>query len=126
MSYQSKAKSIWNWDRLRNDYSAKPMENKFVSSESILLQASLCSYFMGWKIYLFTCKKIAFMSSKKIFQPSLYMNIKYIWEYSICLSYQEIYSVKIFTPCRCLCGAMNFSIYWNDSYTSIVFFYLVF
>ena len=35
----------------------KPMEGKFVSSESILSQTSLCSYFVSWKIYLFTCKK---------------------------------------------------------------------
>ena len=29
----------------------------------------------------------------------------------ICLSYGEIYFVKIFTPCRRLCGVMNFSVY---------------
>ena len=46
-----------------------------------------------------------------IFQPSLKKKIRYIWEQSICLSYREIYFEKIFTPCRRLCGVMNFSVY---------------
>ena len=33
------------------------MEDKFLSSDSILSRTSLCSYFVSWKIYLFTCKK---------------------------------------------------------------------
>ena len=31
---------------------------------------------------------------------------------------REIYFVKIFTPCRRLCGVINFSVYWNDDHTS--------
>ena len=47
------------------------MENKFVSSESILSRTSLCSYFVGWKIYLLlgNLYKIALMSSTKIIIP---------------------------------------------------------
>ena len=33
------------------------MEDKFLSSDSILSQTSFCSYFVSWKIYLFTSKK---------------------------------------------------------------------
>ena len=45
------------------------MENKFVSSGSILSRTYLCLYFVSWKMYLFTCKKIAFMSSTEMFIP---------------------------------------------------------
>ena len=45
------------------------MEDKLVSSESILSRTSLCSYFLSWKIYLFTSKKIAFMSSTEMIIP---------------------------------------------------------
>ena len=41
------------------------------------------------------------------------------------LYYREIFFVKTFTPYSRLCGVMNFSVYWNDDYTSIAFFYLV-
>ena len=37
--------------------------------ESILLRTSLCSYFVSWKIYLFICRKITFMSSTEIIIP---------------------------------------------------------
>ena len=43
--------------------------------------------------------KILSTNSKK--EDTIYMRI-------ICLSYQETYFVKMFTPCRCLCGVMNF------------------
>ena len=45
------------------------MEDKFLSSESILSRTSLCSYFVSWKIYLFTCKKIALMNSTEMIIP---------------------------------------------------------
>ena len=45
------------------------MEDKFLSSKSILSRMSLCSYFVNSKIYLFTCKKIAFMSSTEMIIP---------------------------------------------------------
>ena len=47
----------------------KTNEDKFVSSESILSRMSLCSYFVSWKIYLFTCKKMTFMSSTEMMIP---------------------------------------------------------
>ena len=65
-SNQSKVISVESWKRLRNDYSTKPMDGKFLSSDSILSRMSLCSYFVSWKIYLFTRKKITFMSSTEI------------------------------------------------------------
>ena len=41
------------------------MEDKFVSSESILSRMSLCSYFVNWKMYLFTCKKLPLWAAQK-------------------------------------------------------------
>ena len=45
------------------------MEDKFLSSESILSQTSLCLHFASWKMYLFSSKKIAFMSSTEMIIP---------------------------------------------------------
>ena len=61
-----------------------------------------------------------FFSTKSKLEDAIYMGIIYMSFLS------RNCFVKIFTPCRCLCGVMNFSVYWNDDYTSIVFFYLVF
>ena len=47
-----------------------------------------------------------------------------IYGNNLCLSYQEIYFVKVFNPCRRLCGAMNSLVYWNDEYTSVVLCYI--
>ena len=61
----------------------------------------------------------------KIFQLNFFNQVEKrrydIYGNNLCLPYREIYFVKIFAPCR-LCGVMNFSVYWNDDYTSIVFF----
>ena len=51
--------------QLKIDYSAKPMEVKFKSSESILPRTSLCSYLLSWKMYLFTCKKSSLWAAQK-------------------------------------------------------------
>ena len=53
----------------KDDYFAEPVEDNFLSSDSILSRTSLCPYFVSWKIYLFTSKKIAFMSSKEMIIP---------------------------------------------------------
>ena len=132
------------------------MEDKFLSSKSILSRMPLCSYFVSSKIYLFTCKKIAFMSSTEMIIPFriIFLRLRHeknifclvnfcdvgilrkkmrllfsrsqcfnrffltkskkgdtIYMRIICLSYREIYLVKTFTPCRRLCGVMNFSVY---------------
>ena len=68
-SNQPKVISVESWERLRNDYSTKPMEGKFLSSDSILSRMSLYSYFVSWKIYLFTSKKIAFKSKTEMIIP---------------------------------------------------------
>ena len=54
--------SVQSYKRLKlrafkDDYSAEPMEDNFLSSNSILSRTSLCPYFVSWKIYLFTSKK---------------------------------------------------------------------
>ena len=53
----------------KDDYSAEPVEDNFLSSDSILSRTSLCPYFVSWKIYLFTSKKIGFMSSTEMISP---------------------------------------------------------
>ena len=143
------------------------MEDKLVSSELILLRTSLRSYFVSWKICLFTCKKIAFMSSTEMIIPfrlilrhekrCILWNLlrsRHLMEknrifFAILMFFPKVFStkskkedtiymgiiymsfltrnlfVKIFTPCRRLCGVMNFSVCWNDD-CNVVFFYLVF
>ena len=41
------------------------MEDKFMLSESIHSRTSLCSYFLSWKIYLFTGKKFSLWAAQK-------------------------------------------------------------
>ena len=50
---------------LRNDYSAKPMEDKIESSESILLRTSLCSYLVSWNMYLLLVRKLPLWAAQK-------------------------------------------------------------
>ena len=66
--------SVQSYKRLKlrafkDDYFAEPVEDNFLSSDSILSRTSLCPYFVSWKIYLFTSKKIAFMSSTEMIIP---------------------------------------------------------
>ena len=55
-----------------NDCFAIPMEDKFESSESIVLRTSLCSYSVSWKMYLLTCKKSSLWAAQKWFFYSVY------------------------------------------------------
>ena len=66
--------SVQSYKRLKlrafkDDYFAEPVEDNFLSSDSILSRTSLCPYIVSWKIYLFTSKKIAFMSSTEMIIP---------------------------------------------------------
>ena len=66
--------SVQSYKRLKlrafkDDYFAEPVEDNFLSSDSILSRTSLCPYIVSWKIYLFTSKKIAFMSSTEMISP---------------------------------------------------------
>ena len=66
--------SVESYKRLK----LKPMEDKFLSSGSILSRTSLCSYFVSWKIYLFTSKKITLMSSTEMIIP-FYIIVLRLW-----------------------------------------------
>ena len=110
-------------EKMRNLFLRSQCFHKISSTKSkkedTIYMGIIC---MSFLVRNLLCKNIytmpLFMWSNELFSV--------IYRNNLCLSYREIYFVKKFTPCHRLCGVMNFSVYWNDEYTSIVYFYLVF
>ena len=129
-----KVQNSWNYWKSRLPILQAYFFRGTLSAETFAIKNYCGIYFCNWgmKKYVFELVELIFWKkcridfcdpnvSTKFFQPSLEKKI-YTWEQSIRLSYREIYFVKIYTPCCHFCGVMNFSVYWNDDYTSTVFF----